>query len=266
MKAAIIHYEPVFSRLDQSLFLKRTMRQIKSEIKTEDIKIPIYLLPICGENPSKKAIEKFCSYLKKEQIKKIIITNQASSVLKNFSLLEKNFSFFYGDTIIKYKIKDILRKYALLKNLELSKETVVIETDNPNKAKELIAKINQMVRKIKIETKDADKFKSLTEYFLQEYGLFIEINKKNDKHGIIIQLDSMKEKKDSLRLYTEKNNNNQIIFNCKNHFNQIKKYLTLNQKTLELLIFQKYGTINEQNCRRFCKDYHIRVSNFKNND
>ncbi|MBR5236958.1 MAG: hypothetical protein IKW06_06285 [Clostridia bacterium] len=268
MKAAMIHFEPVFSHFNQTFGIKKALLHTKKEIKEEKIKIPVYLVPVTEKNPREKAIEKFSSFLIKEGITHIILSNKAYKNNLIRKKMETTFETFTGTEFVKYKLYDILRKYAGSKGINLGISTLIIETDSPEKARQYILKIYKYVKKIIIKSENEAKFSEITKFFLEEYGLFIPVEQKKsqEENEILIQLDSMVEEKKVLNISSDINRSSKIIFGSKKKFKNITKYLDLNQMSLEFLIFQQYNNINEENIKRFCKDYMIKVSKIVNND
>ena len=268
MKAAIIHFEPVFSPFNQTFGIKKAILKTKKEIKEEKIKIPVYLVPITEKNPSEKAIAKFSTYLKKEGITHIIFSKEAYKKQIIREKMENNFQSFTGSEIVKYKLYDILKKYAGGKAIPIGSSTLILETDSPEKARQYILKIYKYVKKIVIKSEQAEIFNDVTQFFLQEYGLFIPVEhmRKKEENEILVQLDSMTEEKKVLNISSDVNRCNQIIFSSKKKFKQITQFLDFDQMTLEFLIFQQYSNINEEKIKRFCKEYMIKVSKIVNND
>ncbi len=265
MQSAIIHFEPVFSNLDQSLLIKKSLKKVKKEMESEGIKIPVYCLPIAEKKPSQKAVHHFVKYLKENNIQSIIFSEQAKKFEYLLKEYEKEFYIFNGNYVINYKIYDILRKYAREKEMEIGKSTAVLITNSPERAQEVILKIYKFVRKIKIETTCKEKFLKLQEYFLEEYGLFIIFDSKNEKekNEISILLDNKEIKAD---LCLAGKNEINLIFACKKEFKEIKKYLQFNQKTLEFIINAHFGGLSEETIKRFFKEAVPKISKIKNND
>jgi len=264
MNSAMIHFEPCFSRKDQGIFLKRTLKKVKKTVKIENKEILVYTVPVCIEKPSERAIRKFIEYLKKENIKKIILSD-AAALLPFKDEFYKNFSVFDGAAVINYKIQDILRKYVSTKEADLSNCAVLLYTNSPELAKECILKIYKHVRKIKIESIKPDLFFDLTSFFLYEYGIFIEINQQREKNlkEISIVLDSFKEKADLFYYNEEKT---EILYFKKDLFNTFKKYRNLNQSSIEFLVDQINGNTSAQSIKQFFKTYPFRIIKIKNND
>ena len=147
MQGAIIHFEPIFSNLDQSLLIKKTLKKVKKEIITENLKIPVYCMPIAEKKPSQKAIYHFVNHLKENNIQSIILSEQAKKFAYLLKEYKKDFYIFNGNYVINYKINDILRKYAREKNIEIGKSTAVLITNSPEKAREIILKIYKIVKR-----------------------------------------------------------------------------------------------------------------------
>ena len=93
MYAAMIDVKPGISKLDQTLFLKRLLKNCKTEIQDNHIVIKKYDIPIDIENPSEKAILKFCEFLKNEKIGYVFVTDAVKQVKSVYDALSKNFSF-----------------------------------------------------------------------------------------------------------------------------------------------------------------------------
>lgn len=257
MKSAIIHFEPVFSRWDQSLFTRKAFKNVKSEINVNDKQILIYNIPVWKEKPSEKMMLRFISYLKEEEIDTILLSDSAEA-LSISHVLKKHFKIFNGSFVINYKLYDILRKCAEAHSLELSESTLVLLTSQPEKAKEFILKIYKHIKRIKIKTEKPEIFSELSSFFLYEYGLFIEVSKQTEKKEfeLFIYIDGLL---DSANLYLGDAKQTEIIFNGKNLFKEIKKYKKLNQITLEFLIYQFCGKLSHQNIKLFFKTYPVRI-------
>ena len=264
MNSAMIHFEPCFSRMDQGIFLKRTLKKIKKTIKVENYDVLIYKIPICIEKPSERAIQKFILLLKEDLIKNIILSDDAASLpfLEEF---KKHFNIIDGASVINYRIYDILRKCVSMKENDLSDCSIILYTNTPELAKECILKIYKHVRKIKIESQKPDLFFDLTSFFLYEYGIFIEINQQKEKQEkeLSIVLDDNLESAD-LFYFNEKKS--EILFTNKNYFKEFKKFRNLTQSSIEFLIDQFYGNIDNQSIKMFFKTYPLRISKIKNND
>ncbi len=264
MNSAIIHFEPVFSKLDQSIFIKRTLKKVKKNVVIEKKAIPVYILPLCQENPSEKAMMKFISYLKAEGIQRVLLSD-AAETFPIIDILKENISIITGMSVINYKIYDILRKCAGARELSLENSTLLLYTNRPALAKELILKIHKHVKKIKIETEKPELFTELTDHFLEEYGIFISVNQERTEEDLKVQLDGI-EKKVGMDLYINEEKPSNILFFDKNAFAEIKPFKKLNQSCIEFLIDQYYGTIKNETIRQIFKDYSVRITKIENND
>ncbi len=252
MYAAMIDVKPGISKLDQTLFLKRLLKNCKTEIQDNHIVIKKYDIPIDIENPSEKAILKFCEFLKNEKIGYVFVTDAVKQVKPVYDALSKNFSFFTGLSVINYKTCDIIRKYAGGKNQKLSDALVLLETDEPQKAEDIIHQIYRRVKRIAIRTKKEESFSDLADRLLKEYGLFVSVNDA-ERPDIHIELDSMILSSGHLNLSADENRASKILFKLQNK----KEY---DQFYLEFLIFCQYGVVNKKTIKDFFNQHSVRIS------
>ena len=257
MKSALIHFEPVFTKWEQSLFIKKAFKKVKSTIIINEKEIPVYKIPVFSEKPSEKMIQRFINYLKEENIDSVLLSESAALLSVSY-MLKNHFKFFTGNYVINYKLYEILKKCAESRSLELSDSTLVLLTESYENAKEFIIKVYKNVRKIKIKTDKPTAFSELASFFLYEYGLFIEISRKEEKKEdeIYILLDGLCESAD---FYIDGENKTEILFSAKNLFKEITPYVKLNQNTLEFLIYQLLGNLSQQELKTFFKMYSVRV-------
>lgn len=257
MKSAIIHYEPIFTKWEQRFFIKKAFKKVKSTIMVNKKEVLVYKLPVTEENPSEKMMLRFLSYLKKENIDSVLLSDRAKS-LPVSSMLKGHFKFFDGNSVINYKLYDILRKCAESAGTELNDATLTLITNKPDVAKEFILKVYKHIKRIKIKTENPTLFSDLTSFFLYEYGLFIEIvgQVKKQEKDIVILFDGSCDMAD---ISFNNENTTEILFSAKNIFREIMPYVKLNQNTLEFLIYQLYGNISTQSVKSFFKAYSVRV-------
>lgn len=257
MSCAIVHFKPCFTKWNQIFFTKKIKEKIKEETIILDKKIPVYLIPVVKEKPSEKMIAWFISYLKKEKIDTILLSDDAEA-LPFINKIKNCFQIFDGTKVINYKLYDILRKCAEVKQVELSKSTLIVYANEPEFAKDYILKTYKFVKKIKIQTGKASLFSDLSAFFLYEYGLFIDFVKevKKENNEIIIALNDILYESD---FYFGKGKNTEVIFSVKNLLSEINSYKKINQNTIEFLIYLLYGNIKDENIKRFFKSYSVRV-------
>lgn len=260
MKSAIIHFEPIFTKWEQRFFTKKAFKKVKSTVMINKKEVLVYKLPVTEENPSERMMLRFLSYLKEENIDTVLLSDSAKS-LPVSSMLKSHFKYFDGNSVINYKLYDILRKCAENASTELSDATLVLITNKPDVAKEFILKVYKHIKRIKIKTEMPTLFSDLTSFFLYEYGLFIEIvgQAKKQEKDIFILFDG---NYDIADLSFNNENKTELIFSAKNYFKEIMPYAKLNQNTLEFLIHQLYGSISQQSVKSFFKVYSVRVIKF----
>lgn len=257
MQSALIHFEPVFTKWEQNIFIKKAFKKVKSTIMINEKEIPVYKMPVFMEKPSKKMMQRFISYLKEENIEYVLLSESAASLSVSY-ILKNHFKLFTGGSVINYKLYEILKKCAESRNKELSDSSVVLITESLENAKEFIMKIYKHVKKIKIKTDKPTIFSDLTSFFMYEYGLFIEISRKTEKkeNEIYILLDGLYKSAD---LYVNGDDKTEILFSAKNLFKELTPYVKLNQYTLEFLIHQLSGNLSQQGIKSFFKMYSVRV-------
>lgn len=264
MDAAIIHFEPCFSKWDQSVFFNKTIKKIKKTINIKDVSVFVYTLPLNEENPSEKALKRFFTYLKGEKIKYIISSNQAKEFTNVLEQLEENFLFFNGKTVINYLIYDILRKCAKIKEIKPEESTVTLLINDPHYAKEIILKICLHVKRIRIQTQDKEKFKELFDFFLNEYGLFILTDQRDDKEekALVLCFD---EAFNHIKADFNFCGKDKVLFQVKN-INELSKLLTIDQKAMEFLIYTQYQKVSNETVKQFFKANMPKIIKIKNND
>ncbi len=257
MKSAIIDFEPIFTKWEQRFFIKKAFKKIKSSVMVNEKEILIYKIPVVEEYPSEKMMFRFISHLKDEKIDTIILSDRAK-LLPVSSMLKNHFKFYDGNSVINYKLYDILRKCAESQCLELCDATLILATNKPDVAKEFILKVYKHVKRIKIKTENPTFFSDLTSFFLYEYGLFIETARqiKKQEKDIFILFDGTCELAD---VSFNSENKTEILFSAKNIFREIMPYVKLNQNTLEFLIHQLYGNLSTHSVKSFFKAYSVRV-------
>ena len=258
MSSAIIHINIDVSNIQQKFWLTKKLNQSRKSIKVENKTIPVFDLPVSLQYCSEKIIKKCITYLKKENITHILLSDSMKE-LPASTFLKEHFYTFDGTAVINYKIYDILKKYATEKEIHLADSSLLLYTDFPEKAKEIILKLYKHVRKIKIQTERIQAFSELHHYFLEEYGLFIEIAEKINQADITMNIDQKEEKAD-LSLMREKN---QIIFSKGSLFVECKPYHEIDQCLIEFYIYYLYGMISKETMRRFFIDYPVRISKIK---
>lgn len=262
MDAAILDIESdslILGR--QFLFNKKFLRN-KEEIKLFHSFVPLYKIPVSDKEISEKSIKKVIYCLKKEGIR-YIITTKKLQIRRNLSeRLKKEFIFFDGSQVINYKIYDILRKCAAKKGIDLENSTVRLISNDAGKVKEFVLKFFRNVKKIEIVTDCEKNFTDLSEYFLEEYGLFLLINKegKYDEKKITVFLDGGK--KQSADLYFTEQKSSEIMFSSKNAFNQISSILNFNQESIEFFVYILYGRVCKETVKEFFKKYPTKIVKF----
>ncbi len=252
MIAAIIDYKEGISKLDQTLFLKKTLKNCKTEIKENEITIKKYYIPIHIEKPSEKALQKFCDFLKRENVFYIYLTHRAKQIECVKEILSKNFSFFTGQQVINYKTCDIIRKYAGKNEKKLSESSILLETNDPQKAEDVINQICRRVKKISIKTNQEERFSPLCEFFLKEYGLFISFND-TENYDIYVELDAKPAPSFYLNISADEKNANRIMFKLQNKKEHDQFYI-------EFLIYCQYGALNKKTIKEFFNRHSVRIS------
>ncbi len=263
MKSAIIHFEPVFSKYDQSIFLKRTLRRIKKTFQIEEKEFFVYLMPIFFEQPSEKAMHRMVTYLKEEGIERVLFSKSAKS-LQESEILRHSFLTYDGQSVINYKLYDILRKCANSKNLSLEDSTVCISCDDPDTVKKIVFKLYKYVRRITVKTKKPEVFSELVSFFLHEYGLYIEINHEpvEEKNQFILDIDGTETNAD----FSFQAERHQVLFSKKHLFAGFMPYHDLDQQAVEFLAEGFYGSLQGNAIREFFDRYLLRITKIKNND
>ena len=258
MFGAIIHFEPFFSKWDQSIFLSKTLRRVKSEIEVEGMTVPIYLLPISIANPSEKALDKFIRYLREEKVDKVLLTD----VVKKLPCCQKltdNFSVYDGKSIINYFLIDILKKCSSDYQIPLQECSLVLISNVPTEAKEILEKCYSFVKEIYIDTDHPERFESLQQEFLEDYGIFLSLIHKKQKNEIIISLES-----------TQKpyhfSVNQKIIFKNVKLLKKFLPFIECNQELIEFFVEKKFNSTKRRYIQQFHKDYPMVITKIKNND
>lgn len=149
--------------------------------------------------------------------------------------------------------------------MELAKSTLVLETDDPSRAEEIILRLYKHVKKIRIQTEQRKAFNSLVEYFMYEYGIYIETEAKiTNENEICVMLDEKNEKQADIYVSTNSFKHTKVYFKTKNISDNYfeKKH----QAIIEFLIFNKYAGIKEAAIDAFFKDYQVRIIKFENNN
>ncbi len=261
MACAIIHYEPSFSRMDVGFFIKRTLKNVKKVIQDDECYYLLYLLPICENYFSKKGFDEFVSYLKKENINKIILTKQALKCEKTEKLLNC-FNTYDGLSLINAEIYEIIKKCALKKHLQLSKSSLVLYTNQPEKAKSVILKLYHFVKDIVIQTKEEEKFIDLSFYFLENYGIDVLINGKIPKEAVSVIIDGRFENGN----YDFSFSDSRVLFCGKKIHRELNEILEMNQFTMEYIIENRQKNLENQQIHQFLKENDLKIVKIEKND
>lgn len=264
MNTAIIHFEPVFSKRDQGIFFKKTLKKIKREIQIENHSVLLYLLPVSFVNPSEKAVMKFIAYLKEEKIEKLLLSDSVKK-RPEAEILKKHFQIYEGNTIINYKIHDILKKCSQKKDFALEDSTLVLYSNQPEWAKEFLLKVYPLVKEIHIQTKVPEQFSQIILYFLQDYGIYIAMNEKNDEKEIVVVSDEDFQGVVG-DLYLNCEEQTKVLFQKKFMLEDFEKIVEPNQKMIEFLVENIYDNLKNENIQQFFTKYPVRITKIKNND
>lgn len=263
MACGIVYYEPGLSKADQGIFLRRTLRRCKTVISCEGKPISLFRLPICETAPSKKVIRRFADFLKENAIDRILFGQIPQSIAEISAPLYREFAVFDGFSVINCKIYDILRKYAAMHNINLAESTVVLCTDAPEAARQLILKLYRHVRRIRIETDKPESFGDMAAYFLEEYGLYLPLTKQNKQQNeICISTDKQTQDSDVVM----RGHGLEISFVIKGTFKELSQYCKMNQASVEFLCYLHEESLSDSAISRFFKTYAPKISKIKNND
>ncbi len=255
MPGAIIHFEPIFSRLDQGFFFQRTLKKIKRERPD----FLLYLLPINQERPSKKALYEFISYLKNEKIERILFT-EAMKKRPEAEILLKHFQTYEGNTIINETIHEILKNCSQKKHLCLQDCTLVFYTNYTETLKELVFKLYPFVKTISIQTEHEALFLDLTSHFLENYGIYISVNQKFPKENIKLFLDGEQRNSDFSFQTSE------ILFSQSVIPDEIRTLLKPNQYFLEYMIEKQQKKLKNEQIHQFFIENQLNIVKIENND
>ncbi len=265
MSCGFIYFEPGFSKVDQSVLLRRTLRECETEIKTEGMKLRLFRLPLCEENPSMKTVSRFSAWLKKREIHQLYISDLPAQFVEVKRALAREFSIFNGLSVIDYAIYDILRKYAAQKEIKLADATLVLYTNNPQKTRDMILKLYRHVRRIRIQTENPERFSELSAYFLREYGLYIALeNEKRRPNEIHVVLeDGQKPEVCDINLC---GGSPAVYFNMKQHFKELSRFGSCRQELVEFLCYLHEESISETAISNFFRAFTPKIIKIKNND
>ncbi len=260
MNGAILHFEPIFSKWDQSIFLSKTLKRIKSEIKVDNMTIPLYLLPINIDTPSEKAMDKFTCYLKEEKVDKVLLTD-AVKKLPICKKIKNGFYIYDGKPIINYYLIDILKKCSFDQELSLQESTLVLISDSPEQVKEILVKCCSIVKDVCIDTKHPERFEELRQSILESYGIYVSFSHKRSSKDIIISLE------DNQKPFTfSMNQKSKIIFYNQKLLKDFLPFIECNQEMLEFFVEKKFNSTKRRYIQQFNKDYPIVIAKIKNND
>lgn len=263
MACGIVYFTPGLSKADRGIFLRRTLRRCKTVISCEGKPVSLFRLPVCETAPSEKAMRRFVTYLKDNQIDRILLSQIPPSVAETLAPLTQNFTVFDGFSVINYKIYDILRKYAAKSGINLAESTVVLCTDIPETARQLILKLYRHVRRIRIETGQPERFGDLAAYFLEEYGLYLPLTKQEKRQNeVYISADGQRQDCDIVM----RGGSLEVSFFIKDAFRELSHYCKYNQATVEFLCYLHEQTLSDSAISRFFKIYAPKISKIKNND
>jgi len=108
-------------------------------------------------------------------------------------------------------------------------------------------------------------FSALTEEFLDEYGLFIDVFREESKkeETVLVQLDSLCEEKGCLHLSADFEKSATIFFRLNEKGKKIGSVFPITQQALEFLIFMQFGHVSEETIRLFCKEYSTKIDKIR---
>lgn len=263
MSDAIIYTQDNPSLLRQ-IRINQTMQALKLRKQFLNIDYVAYGIPLYKGKIKDKQLNKCIDFIKKDNIENILLSDYADAEIKE-KIMQK-FNVINGNRIINCMIFDILKVCAVKKEMELENSTVVLITDNPERAKDVILQIYKYVKKIEIETTEKNQFASLNEFFIHEYGLFIEINieKENDKH-IYLNLDEKNHKKADFDFSSASFLKNKVYFKIKKGEKEIKPFVKLHQAAIEFLMLKNNLQIESAQISRFCREHRLRMMKIENN-
>ncbi|MBE7010806.1 MAG: hypothetical protein E7418_04870 [Ruminococcaceae bacterium] len=263
-----MHTAFVYTYEETSLFnyilYKRLLKNCKKKEKICDIEFDSYGIPVYKNKFYSKHAELIKQYLKEENIQSVLLSDGTDRRVKNF--LSLHFSIIDGNKVIENKVYDILKKCVEKKESEIEKSTVVIRTNDNYNLQNFILQMYRYVKKIKIETENKEKFTELTEYFMREYGLYIDVESNvKDKEEIVISYGSNSNKKADF-YFNSKENKQKVLFKMKKGENTIKNYKEIDQALIEFLIYKKNLMVNSEQICGFMKEYKVRIAKIENND
>ncbi len=138
--------------------------------------ICIYEVPIMKR---KKNYLKVCKYLKNKGVKNVYFSKLTDSVLSYD--LKTEFQYIYGENNFYNNFVSVLEFFAQKKGIPLKESTVAFISDDVKKTEQLLLKIYKKIKKIVVYTRNVDKFKYLSSKFRTEYGIDIDVRKKEIK-------------------------------------------------------------------------------------
>lgn len=263
--AAIIDYNKDFSFFHELLFKVGNLksRYIEEEILIEEVKIKVFKVPVSLrtlKNEKKRNIifNKFISFLKENNITKIIISDEAKKLSGLDIFFRNNFFIFDGKSIIKFKFSYIIKRYIKTKNI-YSPEIVIFSNnfDNFYEYFKLIFK-NYNVSTLVTDYKNL--FLSFSDEMFSEYGFLINIiNEENFTYNndlFVINIDI-----DSEKSYFDIDLNKlSLIFMKNENFKNVYKFFKItDEKVLEFIIYVIYGGLEKSKITEFFNKYNIRI-------
>jgi len=262
MAAAIIYIEGNSSLLHQ-IKLFKTLQALKIKKTFLNINYVAYGIPLYKGNIKEKQLKKCIDFIKKDNITKVLLADSVPNDI--YHILSTEFEVIQGNKIINCMISDILKVCAAKREINLEDSTVVLLTDNPDHAKEIILHIYKYVKKIEIKTKEQNRFSLLNEFFIQEYGLFIEINKEIEKEdSIYLNLDEKDNKKVDFDFSCNSFCKNKVYFKIKKGEKEIKPFVKLHQAAVEFLMLKNNLQLESAQISRFCKEHRLRIMKIEN--
>ena len=164
----------------------------KVEEKTIDNK-SILILPINSNTKiTKRKIKRIITYLKKKNIKRVVLSKYLNSmeIIKK-ELIENNIKIIDGTFNFKMLLNEVLEYICKIGKTSKEKLKISIITNDTNiMNKQIIIELASIIKSLSIVTNKQKEFKNIEEYLYNEMGIIIKLLHNIDKtSNIIINLD-----------------------------------------------------------------------------
>lgn len=164
----------------------------KVEEKTIDNK-SILILPINSNTKiTKRKIKRIITYLKKKNIKRVVLSKYLNSmeIIKK-ELIENNIKIIDGTFNFKMLLNEVLEYICKIGKTSMEKLKISIITNDTNiMNKQIIIELASIIKSLSIVTNKQKEFKNIEEYLYNEMGIIIKLLHNIDKtSNIIINLD-----------------------------------------------------------------------------